>query len=299
MLSDRPHRELQMATLLELRARLAKTQAPRAQVPKAQAPKAQVKKQTPKTQVPRAQAPRDRLQEPKILQIPIDRSPKSSYPSILKPAWRSVGRSWVRNIDPINRDEIEDFQFDPDLSNVLILSPAIARLRNSPFYLAFTPSEEDDEYVRRMLRSARPAPDEWFGELYINPVNPHALPMSGDFLGKTERIVIRDGVPSVKIGFFESTGKNPYQYESINAGFAAGERFLQIPKNERRRMMFDAGLIELHLRYQVMQEGKKADREQERMYDELYGISQSERDERDKGIKERDALFAAKYGKWP
>ena len=64
-------------------------------------------------------------------------------------------------------------------------------------------------------------------------------------------------------------------------------------------MMFDAGLIELHLRYQVMQEGKKADREQERMYDELYGISQSERDERDKGIKERDALFAAKYGKWP
>jgi len=135
-----------------------------------------------------------------------------------------------------------------------------------------------------MLWSARPAPDQWFGDLFINPVNPH-VPTSG-----------------VKIGFFESTGQNPYQYESINAGFAAGERFLQIPRNERRRMMFDAGLIELHRRYQEMQDRNKEDLEQERMSDERYGISQwdlERRDENDKLRKKMAAWFAAEFGKWP
>jgi hypothetical protein len=119
-----------------------------------------------------------------------------------------------------------------------------------------------------MLRSARPAPDSWFGELYISP----------------------DGIV-----FFE----NAYQYASLNAGFEAGERFLQIPKNERRRMMFDAGVIELHRRYQVYLDGKVQDRERDQMIDETYGTSMSDRDARAKRNKSLDAKFAAEFGKWP
>ena len=49
-----------MATLLELQAQLAKSQAPRAQAPRAQAPKVQ----TPKVQAPKVQAPK--VQAPKV-----------------------------------------------------------------------------------------------------------------------------------------------------------------------------------------------------------------------------------------
>ena len=134
-------------------------------------------------------------------------------------------------------------------------------LGDGAFYLSFEPSEEDDAYVRRMLWSARPAPDEWFGELFINP----------------------DG-----IAFFE----NAHKYASLNAGFESGERFLQIPKNERRRMMLDAGVIELHRGYQVYLDMKVQDRASDIKYGRVS-------DARTKMLKELDAKFATEYGKWP